>query len=495
MEYLPLDELQGHPENPKDHDLALLAASMDRFGYVEPQVLDERTGRLIAGHGRLERLRADRAEGKAPPEGIVVDEAGRWLVPVARGWSSVDDDEAKGYLVVSNRSVEAGGWNQGALTAILDDLRRDSERGLDGIGYSSDQLDLMLAMINPPEDDDKGADDEPDDEGRKVQQRAKAGDVWILGDHRVICGDSRLPVTYERLLDGAQITTAVTSPPYADRRKYDETSGFRPIPPDEYVEWFAPVAANVAAHLTPDGQWIVNIRAGADGLDRETYVLDLVLAHVREWGWHWLEEYCWERPGVPKQVRYRFKNAWESVHVFVRGEPKFRPEAMRHYSPNVPVAKGAGAGDTNWRGIQGKAGGVLPDHKRGPSIRERPGGVENFSLQEHQGVSAGVGALIGDGLAYPSNRLPPFTGTHEATGHTAAFPVGLPAWLIRAYSDPGDCVLDPFAGSGSTLIAAEQEGRRGFGIELSPAYVDLILDRWERAGGSKPKRERRTKKA
>src|SRR5690606_39008730 len=129
------------------------------------------------------------------------------------------------------------------------------------------------------------------------------------------------------------------------------------------------------------------------------------------------------------------------------------------------------------------------DHKRAPSIRERPGGVENFSLQEHQGASAGVGALIGDGLAYPSNRLPPFTGTHEATGHTAAFPVGLPAWLIRAYSDPGDCVLDPFAGSGSTLIAAEQEGRRGFGIELSPAYVDLILDRWERAGGSKPKRE------
>jgi DNA modification methylase len=88
-----------------------------------------------------------------------------------------------------------------------------------------------------------------------------------------------------------------------------------------------------------------------------------------------------------------------------------------------------------------------------------------------------------EGLAYPGNRLPTFAGSHEATGHTAAFPVGLPGWFIRAYSDEGDNVFDPFCGSGSTLIAAEREHRIGYGVEISPGYCDVIVARWERLTG------------
>jgi DNA modification methylase len=81
-------------------------------------------------------------------------------------------------------------------------------------------------------------------------------------------------------------------------------------------------------------------------------------------------------------------------------------------------------------------------------------------------------------MAYPGNRLPTFTESHTATGHAAAFPVGLPEFFLKAYSDEGDLVCDPFAGSGSTLIAAERSKRRCVAIEISPAYCDVIVQRY-----------------
>ena len=91
-----------------------------------------------------------------------------------------------------------------------------------------------------------------------------------------------------------------------------------------------------------------------------------------------------------------------------------------------------------------------------------------------------------EGWAYPGNRLPSFVGSHEATGHPAAFPVGLPAFFVRLFTDVGDVVYDPFLGSGSSLLAAHQEGRVGFGMELSPGYVDVSLARFQRVTNEKP---------
>ena len=93
------------------------------------------------------------------------------------------------------------------------------------------------------------------------------------------------------------------------------------------------------------------------------------------------------------------------------------------------------------------------------------------------------GEHVEAGLAYPGNRLPTFAATHEALGHAAAFPVGLPAWFMQAYTDEDDTVYDPFMGSGSTLIAAEQEHRRAFGMEISPIYCDVIVMRWQEYTG------------
>lgn len=473
LDYIPLDEIRRHPRNPKNHDEPLIDASITRLGFIAAGTMDERTGEIIDGHGRLDVLEAMFARGDDPPDGIRVLDDGRWAWPVTRGWASRDEADRTRALVVLNRAVELGGWQPIELRDLLTELP-----DLDLTGWVSlDDLPELMPLIDQrpePPHPNPGDDEIP----VEVPRRVDLGDVWALGAHRLICGDCRDPDVVGRLLGDVRVNVAFTSPPYADRRKYDETSGFTPIRPEDYVEWFAPVAANVAKHLAEDGSWFVNIRAGAEGLDKETYVLDLVLAHARAWEWHWVEEFCWQRNGIPKNVTIRFKNQWESVHQFARRRFKFRPDAVRHWSENVPIPGGAGVGDP----LYGH-----PDNWQG--ARPRKGGTSEL-MSDVQGTNAAPGEWIAPGMAYPGNRLPTFAGSHEATGHTAAFPTGLPGFFLKAYSDEGDSVFDPFCGSGSTLIAAEREGRVGFGAEISPGYCDVIVARWERITGRKAKKVR-----
>lgn len=157
LEYLPVADLVPARRNPKDHDLDGLMRAMRRFGFLEPVTLDERTGRLIGGHGRQEALGllvGAEAEGAEPPEGILVDGDGRWLVPVTRGWSSRDDDEADAALVGLNGLTEAGGWKRDELAEMLADVAR-SDAGLDGTGYTAADLEDLLANLGgPPSLDD-----------------------------------------------------------------------------------------------------------------------------------------------------------------------------------------------------------------------------------------------------------------------------------------------------------------------------------------------------
>jgi hypothetical protein len=157
VEYVPLDDVRPADRNPKRHDHATLARSVRRFGFVEPMVRDERTGRLVAGHGRLDELRMARARhpGTAP-DGVVIDEQGRWLVPVVVGWGSASDSEAEAYLVASNRTVESGGWDETILTDLLADLEPLGADAFDGMGFT---LDDALAMISKRMGDEADGDD------------------------------------------------------------------------------------------------------------------------------------------------------------------------------------------------------------------------------------------------------------------------------------------------------------------------------------------------
>lgn len=144
-EYLPLDDLIPAPVNPKRHAVDVLDESMGRHGYIEPVVLDERTGRLIGGHGRVETLTARRDAGEAPPDGVTVDPDGRWLVPVARGWASASDLDADAALVTLNRSTELGGWDLPELGALLGTVVEGP--GLAGVGYTPDEVAEMNGVV------------------------------------------------------------------------------------------------------------------------------------------------------------------------------------------------------------------------------------------------------------------------------------------------------------------------------------------------------------
>ena len=145
IEYVSLAELQRWPRNPKGHDLGTLHESYDRFGYVMPMLLDERTGRLAVGHGRLDALQQRKAAGREAPGGIRADD-GAWSVPVVRGVSFEDDAEMDAYIIADNRNTELGGWDEAALAAVLADLAVE-EDGLKGVGFDRDDLDALLASL------------------------------------------------------------------------------------------------------------------------------------------------------------------------------------------------------------------------------------------------------------------------------------------------------------------------------------------------------------
>jgi DNA modification methylase len=437
-----------------------VAASVKEFGWRQPIVVDD-DGVIIAGHTRL--LAAQKLElGEVP-------------VHVAAGLSVA---QVKALRIMDNRSHQEATWDMELLVPEFAELEAMSVDLL-VTGFDAAEIDRILGVPDVIPSVGTDADAVPD---VPIDPTTRTGDVWALGDHRVMCGDCRDYGDISRLFGNVKANLVFTSPPYASQREYDQSSGFKPIQPDEYVEWYRDVAGNVQTVIADDGSYFLNIKPSADGLDTYLYVFDLIIAHVREWRWHFATEFCWERNGVPKSVTQRFKNQFEPVYQFAMNRWKMRPDDVRHASDNVPVAGGLGSGDTGWGAKQGGTGSSSVSGSFG-AAKKRKNGVNGCSMDEVQGTNWQPGEYIGPGMAYPGNRLPTFVNSHTATGHTAAFPVGLPDFFIRAYTDAGDVVFDPFMGSGSTLIAAEQTGRKGMGTEISPKYIDVIVKRWQEFTG------------
>ncbi len=421
---VPANELAPNPKNWRTHpteQLNALRGLLSEVGFAGAELareLSDGTLMLIDGHARAEIM-------------------GSELVPVLV--LDVNEAEADKLLATFDPISSMAGADAIKLDGLLRQVQTSNQDLADMLTKLAEDNSLLEQLASNEVVEDEVP--EP-----PVDPITKPGDLWILGVHRLLCGDSTKAEDVGRLLNGASINVAFTSPPYASQRKYDESSGFKPIPPDEFVKWFEPIAASVKNNLASDGSWFVNIKPACEGISRLTYVFDLVLAHVRNWGWNFAEEFCWERTGIPQQVVRRFKNQFEPIYQFTTGEWKMRPDAVRHQSDSVPKARGKGAGDTNAAKRQGFA-------------------------------SAVEGNEVGEGMAYPGNRLPKFQS--EALGHSAAFPVGLPSFFIQAFTDELDNVYEPFCGSGTTLIAAEQLNRKCYGMEISPAYCDVIVKRWE----------------
>jgi DNA modification methylase len=247
-----------------------------------------------------------------------------------------------------------------------------------------------------------------------------------------------------KTLPDEKIDLIVTSPPYADNRK----STYGGVPIKKYVEWFLPFSLELKRVLKPTGSFILNIKERAVNGERQTYVIELIL-EMKKQGWLWTEEYIWHKKNCyPGKWTNRFRDAWERCLQFNK-QKKFK---MYQEAVRVPMGKWATKrlmrlSETDWTRDVSKVG---------------------------SGFGKNVSNWLGRNLVYPTNVL------HLATecsnrNHSATFPVALPTWFIKLFTEEGDVVLDPFMGVGTTAIACINLKRRYIGIDLKKEYYDLAL--------------------
>jgi ParB-like nuclease domain len=141
--YIPLNQMKRWPKNPKAHDIPSLRKAIRRFGFNAPLLIDEKSGKLVAGHGRLEALQAMAKDGESPPARIMTSDDG-WMVPVVLGVSFKNEKEAQAYLLADNRMTELGGWNDEELARMLKEIQEDGDAALEGVGWTNDQVIDML---------------------------------------------------------------------------------------------------------------------------------------------------------------------------------------------------------------------------------------------------------------------------------------------------------------------------------------------------------------
>jgi DNA modification methylase len=219
IEYIPLAELltRLHPRNPKQHDIGAIVQSYQHHGYVANGVLDSRTGLFLAGHGRVEALSMMQKQKMEAPRGIRNGGAD-WLVPVQVGYESESDEAALAYLAADNKLTELGGWDEVALADMLQEIHNSGEIALEASGFDADDLDTLLNDLGMMEEPtpDPGA---QVDRAAELQEKwqVQRGDVWQVGRHRVMCGDSTCAEDVDRLMSGVKADAVVTDPPFAVR--------------------------------------------------------------------------------------------------------------------------------------------------------------------------------------------------------------------------------------------------------------------------------------
>lgn len=237
-----------------------------------------------------------------------------------------------------------------------------------------------------------------------------------------------------------------TSPPYADQRKHT----YGGVAPDEYVAWFLPKAEQLLRVLKPTGTFVLNIKERVVEGERHTYVIELIL-EMRKRGWLWTEEFIWHKKNsYPGKWPNRFRDNWERLLQFNKG----RHFHMYQDAVMVPVG--------DW------AKGRLARLSETDKVRDES--------KVRSGFGKNVSNWVGRNMVYPNNVV------HLATecanrNHSAAFPIELPTWFIKLFTTPGDVVLDPFMGSGTTAQAAVRLGRSFVGVELDPAYLEIARER------------------
>ena len=277
--------------------------------------------------------------------------------------------------------------------------------------------------------------------GLKILSRH--GDIWLLGAHRLICGDAGDSSVVAALMQSEKAALCFTSPPYGTKRDYTDT----------IVDWDAlmrSVFANLPMAAT--GQVLVNLGL----IHRKQEVMpywDGWLSWMRQQGWMRFGWYVWDQgPGLPGDWNGRFAPSFEFVFHFNRKDSE-----VRRPNKNVPCIQA------------GRNSGVVT------GIRKKDGSKQPWT-HAHVGVPI-QDTKIADSVIRITRQN---CKIGQDIDHPAVFPVALPQFVIEAYSDIGDVVFEPFGGSGTTMLAAQRSGRQCRLVEIAPQYVDVAVIRFQR---------------
>lgn len=430
-----VEDLIPYARNARTHNdaqIAQIAASIREFGFMNPVLIDGQNN-IIAGHGRV----------------LAARKLGLEEVPCVLH-DHLTETQRKAYILADNKLALNAGWDEELLALELSELE-DLGADLGLIGFSDNELAELLAD-DDADDGTPGAetseDPTPDADDITVPRIviSRPGDIWRLGEHRLICADSADSAAIERLMAGERAALLFTSPPYANQRNYT-TGGI--------AEWDALMQGVFAAAMPimrADGQMLVNLGLVHRDGEWQPY-WDGWIEWMRAQGWRRFGWYVWDQ-GVTVPGDWAGRLAPQHEFIF-----HFNREARK---PNKIVPCKTAGTYSHLAALNG--GGGLRDKDGSPSDwthADRP-------IQEFR---------IPDSVITVTRQRGPIDHEREVD-HPAVFPVGLPKFVMEAYSDEGDIVFEPFSGSGTTILAGEAGGRRVRASELAPEYVDVAVIRW-----------------
>lgn len=390
-QFIKISELTPYENNARTHSneqIEAICNSIKEFGFINPVIIDE-NNMILVGHGRIEAAKV-----------LGIDEA-----PYRR-IENLTEDQKRAYILADNKLSDLGGWDEDLLAQELGEIDLDMSL------FGFDNIDIGDIDINEDIEEDEVPEINED-----AEPKAKLGDIYKLGNHFLMCGDSTNEDNIKELMQGKKADLVFTSPPYNGNNKLSDGDVFRNkankklygdgyednLSSEDYIN-FCKKVLNICFENTEGFIfWNVNYNANS----RSEYI-----KQISDKLDYLIEQIAWiKSSAIP--LKGTMRRAWEPIYLF----------------------------STN---------------KKSPNYEE---------------VVTNKWEISNTGVQYEN--------------HKACFPVELPARGISLIKPQTGIVLEPFGGSGSTLIACEQLGRSCYCMELDPKYIDVIIQRWENFTGRK----------
>ena len=390
-----------------DAQVAKIAASIREFGFLNPVIVDGQNG-IVAGHGRV----------------LAAQKLGLAALPCIEA-AHLTEAQKRAYVIADNRLALDAGWDNDMLKVELSDLQADGFN-LELTGFS---LDEIAAFLVDPTEGLTDPDAVPDVPEVPV---SVLGDVWLLGRHRLMCGDSTSIDAVDKLMAGQRADLCFTSPPYAQQRDYKAAIS----------DWDTLMNGVFSILPVKDGaQVLVNLGLVHEA-GRVNAYWDAWLDYMDECGWPLFGWYVWDKGfGAAAQNVGRLATSHEFIFHFSKGQAK-----ANKWVDKKPENIG----------------------QREVAFRQKDGSTK-------KGVASASPTKIADSVI----RISPQMARNIDTSHPAMFPVALCDAMYKSYAKAGDWAYEPFSGSGTSIIACEGMGMNCAAMELAPEYTDVAVKRWQ----------------